>query len=62
METLRTEAELEALIQVSKAREEGKIKKRNLVKIDKKINDQLKKYLASSDTIQDYLVSIQEKM
>lgn len=38
-------AELEALMAVSEARDKGKIKKRNIKKIDSKVNDNVFRYV-----------------
>ena len=42
------EAELQALMAVSHARDEGLIKKRNILKMDRKINESIRKYLDTS--------------
>ena len=42
---MSSEAELDALLSVTKAREEGSIKRRNILKLDKKVNEHIVKYL-----------------
>ena len=42
------EAELDALMAVTQAREQGKIKQRNILKMDLKMNMQLRKYITET--------------
>lgn len=54
------EAELEAILAVASAREAGRIRKRNINKLDQKINQHIAKYL--SKEAPTFKTTIQEKM
>lgn len=45
MQDMNQEAQLLALMAISKARDCGKIKKRNMLKLDRKVNEMLSRFL-----------------
>lgn len=48
MKAASNEAELQALMAVVKAKDDGLIKRRNILKMDKKVNECVRKYLSSN--------------
>ena len=61
---LKNQTKLEALLQVSQAREQGQISKRNIMKMDEKVNQKVKKAISKTllGTQQQSSLSLAEKI
>lgn len=56
------EAELQAILAISKARDAGYIKKRNILKMDIKVNEFLIKFLTTTSSGKKFEITLPEKI
>lgn len=61
MAVAQQEAELTAIMAISKARDLGQIKKRNILKLDKKVNEAVNRFLATEGG-QAYQITMPERL